>query len=1065
MRKLLVAIFLLTLIVAAPLAILRSENATLAIAQWAVAFFTDFQLVLQQPVLRPLEGTFSASELQLQPQDGKGPPLLSVLDISGQVSVLDLLAGKQLSNSDLYAGSVIIYVSDQDETEDPAPLHWLGYLAWLPRTLQIDQLHAINASEEVLVFPFTAVQGERREADSFYLSARAQYEGEPLEFNGRIWGERQREKINTLKVEASFHAPVSDSRVQLEGELRGTEQAFDYDLALDAQYRDVAAFLDGLNAKLGLAGSLTLEAAMHGDAQGFILQDARLVLDNMPQYGIEAAGRLEYDRSGTSAIEMVVAGEIDTSDPMLAQLPLDLGPFGRAGGNAKVSGSLNAPRIDRFLLRSESDAGLIISLTGQLDLLGDARFNRVKADLQGPGLSVLSPWTGPLPYETGAFQASGVLSGSHGELKLRNLVIESGTRDTLQLRIEGEARSEGKLTEAGLAAIRDVQVHASLETPDSQNLSSLWHTQVPGGFAISANLQLRGSADELDIIGGDIQAQSSDIDVRIKPENGTIRQQQPPYLSAFTAPVSVSLSDTSALSQFFTTPIPVLGAVQGKGTITQYADRFALEAIELALNSDGPDLSVSGEIRDLTEFRGISLHSSFSGIEARDLLMTALEDFTYEGDLAYLDGGFHLSDQGSGRWQLNDLVLHTSERDGAFELSARGRIDQLFAGPAINLDAQYHLRDPDLLAALSRLRMNPVSGMLQVQSSRGTTRFESQNRIGETVVDVTGSAEHRDREIRQVTMRLESPLVLLDDLGLQAEQTDNASYNPTEVIHIKPVERLERALRNAPDYATDLSVALGTVRGVNTDIDGFDLHLTGNNKRYTLRKFNIAYGDTVAEVRGLIDLNSRPAFVSLAGNASAIPLNKVSGDLGKDTGVSGIAHIRGGVSATGATGEALLGDLDGNIAIALEDAEIEGAAYDILATDFLEWIYSGAALEKSTHVDCTLAGFSINDGVATSDSLYVETTKMVATGSAKINLGKQTLDIELTPRSKSRSIQIPSSVRLRGDFANPKVTLSPVKAAVDAYAQVLTLVPRIASKVFGISKEQKTLRPCITEGR
>ena len=90
---------------------------------------------------------------------------------------------------------------------------------------------------------------------------------------------------------------------------------------------------------------------------------------------------------------------------------------------------------------------------------------------------------------------------------------------------------------------------------------------------------------------------------------------------------------------------------------------------------------------------------------------------------------------------------------------------------------------------------------------------------------------------------------------------------------------------------------------------------------------------------------------------------------------------------------------------------------------------------------------------------------MVATGSAKINLGKQTLDIELTPRAKSRSLHIPSSVRLRGDFTNPKVTVSPVKAAIDAYAQVLTLVPRIAGKVFGISKEQKTLRPCTTDER
>ena len=153
--------------------------------------------------------------------------------------------------------------------------------------------------------------------------------------------------------------------------------------------------------------------------------------------------------------------------------------------------------------------------------------------------------------------------------------------------------------------------------------------------------------------------------------------------------------------------------------------------------------------------------------------------------------------------------------------------------------------------------------------------------------------------------------------------------------------------------------------------------------------------------------------------------------------------------------------LDGNLALALEDAVIAGAAYDLLATDLLAWIYSGAAGEESTAVDCTMAHFVFNDGVAKTEDLYIETDKMVATGEAEFDFVREKMDLKLSPRSKSRALEVPHSLSLRGDFDDPHPTISPLRAVADAYAQVITLIPQLTMKLFGVKLGEKNEnQPC-----
>jgi hypothetical protein len=111
-----------------------------------------------------------------------------------------------------------------------------------------------------------------------------------------------------------------------------------------------------------------------------------------------------------------------------------------------------------------------------------------------------------------------------------------------------------------------------------------------------------------------------------------------------------------------------------------------------------------------------------------------------------------------------------------------------------------------------------------------------------------------------------------------------------------------------------------------------------------------------------------------------------------------------------------------------------------------------------------MAKFELRQGVATTDSLYIESARMVATGKAKFDLVRRKMDLRITPLSKSRLLQVPSEVRLKGDMSSPRADVSPVSAVADAASSALMLVPNLTLKLFGVNLGANNKnRPCQAE--
>lgn len=1066
MRKTIIAVFLLATALLLPLLAIQSERSLLAIAHWSVKHFTDYRLELREPVVRLLKGEISAAQLHLYPKDDSGPPFVSVLGLLADVEARDIYAAG-LNNTVLRAEQVIIFVSDTDTTSDPAPADWLSYTKWLPRRVKIDQVHLITASESTFIFPLQDLVATRNGDDQYEASAAAYYDGEPLALSLLLWGLKDQGKYKSLSGKATFTAPESNSSIVLDGELRGTQQAFTYNASLIGNYTDIGLFMRGFKGFDALQGSLGMTAKMQGSAEGFDLSEAHFSLDNMPAYSLEASGALRYTIGGDSAIELLASGDIESIGDVINWFDFDLSPLGRAKGSAAISGSLAEPILDELVLHTSKENGLQVSINGRFDPQETQQgTNQLSVKLAAPNLKAIQHWTGALPYELGPWSASAELRGTREQIAVNDLVVEIGSVQTALMRIDGSVGNIANLQKGGLSGLENAQLKLSGSVADSAKLGELLQAELPGGFQINGDVQLSGAGDQLQITAGEIALSSADINALITPTTGSVQLAADAIVQELRASVALSISDASALSQYANLTIPKLGPVTASAVVAQNGDNFALHDIGLRIEGESLQLESTGNIADVAALSGVTFDTHFSQIPIRPWVNRAVNDFAYEPALGLISGSFQLK-RSTNKWDIHRLAVTTHPNNNSLALFASGSILDVAGELAADLTASFAIHDSDLLQSLFGWPVAPLKGTVTLTSSSATIDVNGQARAGETIVNVISAITHEQQKITDLKLNIHSPHVYLDDLGLQAQtnsETDSAYKPADQLSEIEKTKALEYAMQHSPKFATDVTVAFDGISGDATSIERFSAHLTGLDNRYTLRDFSFDYAQAKAEILGMIDINTTPPFISLAGEARALPLNHLSRDLGFDTGIAGALTMRGGITASGTRGDVLLKNLNGGIALALENAVIKGAAYDMLATDFLAWIYSGAALEESTYIDCTMANFQLGSGIANTDSLFIESARMTATGEAKLDLPAQKLDIKVTPRSKSRTLQVPSAIRLKGSFSDPRATVSPITTAVDTSAQLLTLIPTILMKVFGIEKDTKQHRPCIAAG-
>ncbi|MHA7815181.1 MAG: AsmA family protein [Pseudohaliea sp.] len=743
---------------------------------------------------------------------------------------------------------------------------------------------------------------------------------------------------------------------------------------------------------------------------------------------------------------LALDGDYRRVESLLSLLDEDAWGF---AGSLRLQGELTGDLAHAELLVSR--LSLDNSPSYDFSARGKLRWRRgepVSADLEARGtMADLGPFAALLGTDLsglGSVDAELALDGSLSRPRVRHFEFTSRSERGLALTI---APTGGELfLDDQLAA--DLALALRVEAPSAEALAPWVTLPVPTGpwsltgIARRSNNTLAVKDIELAIdgvAGGRLDANGAVDGIASAAGNG-------PRFRGLSLTIDAEDLDLATLASAgeLSPPVPLEGRLSVKGKLQGDDSALAARGIDATVAAFGGTTRIRGSIANAVSLAGVDLQ-----VAPEDIDPTALGDYLPAPLRRALAGGrtggtFQLV-RDVEDWRIDhlDLSLEGAER---LDVAVTGSVAQLTGMPRARLEASYRIRRP---ADDPGIGLPPGDGtaVLDLAAERqlvGLHAFLGATDLT-TIVDIT-----RDEAgITGLRAEVNAPRLHLPDLArmragqsLVTEQTETTS----EAADAGKPHRFARV----PAYPLTLRLDIGDITGSNTRLRDFAISVRGAERRFTLDRFDVDYAGGAVHLRGVADFSADEAAISVAGEALSVPVTALAADLGYGGEIEGKLSVRGGLTTRGANREDLVTHTTGSIAGAVAEGYVEGAAFDLLMTDLLSWLLLGGLLQDNTNFECGMARFLVEDGVARSEDLYLATKHMIAQGRATLDFPQGELDVRIDPRARSRTVQIPSSVRIRGSMNDPAIIPSPIAATFDASAKLLFLIPELGMKLFGI---------------
>ena len=127
-----------------------------------------------------------------------------------------------------------------------------------------------------------------------------------------------------------------------------------------------------------------------------------------------------------------------------------------------------------------------------------------------------------------------------------------------------------------------------------------------------------------------------------------------------------------------------------------------------------------------------------------------------------------------------------------------------------------------------------------------------------------------------------------------------------------------------------------------------------------------------------------------------------------------------GLTGTGNSVARMLGSADGDVAVGMGRGQVGNLVLELAGIDIFEALRFLLTGDRVVPIRCAFADFGVEDGVMQTRALAFDTTDTIIIGEGSIDLGDETLDLELRPRPKDRSIlSLRSPLVIDGTFADP----------------------------------------------
>jgi uncharacterized protein involved in outer membrane biogenesis len=331
-----------------------------------------------------------------------------------------------------------------------------------------------------------------------------------------------------------------------------------------------------------------------------------------------------------------------------------------------------------------------------------------------------------------------------------------------------------------------------------------------------------------------------------------------------------------------------------------------------------------------------------------------------------------------------------------------------------------------------------VSGSDENFSAEGVAIF------GET--EVTGKLSGTLKGERpKLRAKIYSPLFRLADFGL-VPQLDAPEPSPEQASKADPQEPKNRmvfgnaeipfeALKN---FDLDLDVLLEDLEGIHLDIDKVEaeLDIVDGVARVDPLSFNFVGGRI--ELTLLADASGKSPELRLTLSADGVDLGDLLSQSGVDVPLEGELYLAVDLKASGDSPQELASSLKGDFDLAIERGRVLTSLLRLTTTNPVSFLFTEEARKGYSNINCLILRFDVQEGLAQSETVLLDTPNVLVLGEGSIDFGKEFMDLNFSPQAKQGGlIAMSTPFGIKGPLASPSMEVNTAGATALAAGKVL----------------------------
>ena len=391
------------------------------------------------------------------------------------------------------------------------------------------------------------------------------------------------------------------------------------------------------------------------------------------------------------------------------------------------------------------------------------------------------------------------------------------------------------------------------------------------------------------------------------------------------------------------------------------------------------------------------------------------EPITGQGSVPGLEVLASGSEAISARMALQAFALHIGI-EGSVRLHGAGpHLDLVLTMKGRNLDGLRPLAGDTLPRAGPFELDTGLSGGPNAVSLRGLKLTVGRTDLaGDISIDTSGARP-------RIEGRLSSSRIDLGELmppRSTAPAGGNESNAEAVTMRVFPEDPLPLDALNAADVRLDITI--GELLTPTLPFKDVEVALSLEDSKLDATPFSgKVAGSDVAGGIGLDGSVATPVLALRIGS-KALDLGSLLAEFGVTNILEGTATLDVALKGQGGSAAAIMASLNGHGRLVMGEGRIRTRNLDLLAGGLSQAARSLFA-EKSewTIVECIVGDFTIVDGLATPEFMAVNTEHVLVFGEGSANLAKETLDIKLTPKPKTTTLNVSVPVKVGGTFVTP----------------------------------------------